>query len=357
MIRNLLVISVLIIVTVISYTWKTVDVVTYPDLNEPPYTNIHSVGVIPQNPTEGIGDGSGVDFDSEGNVYFLHRAGYGFSNDKLINKDVVNIYSKDYKSIGSWGANIFKSPHGITIDNEDNVWVTDIMQNKVFKFDKRGILLKEYGDEYPFYLEACLRVRNKLKNLPCFQSKQTFARPTDVEVFSDGSFVVADGYRNSRIARFTPNGELKWEVSGIGNHIGELYLPHDLAMDSSGNLYVADRKNSRVQIFSSDGVWLDSWEQPEIGRPYGLDVSYDNFLYLVDAGDSYEIPNGVQRSQLVKLTLDGDIVDRYSSFGNSIGEMDLPHDVAVSNSGHIIVAEINNQRLQIFELHSDSSKK
>ncbi len=348
MFKKFVVCSAIFVGLFLLYSWKTVDIVIHQAPTVPLTTNMIAVGILPKHASQNIGDGSGVDIDSEGNIYFLHRAGFNFSNNQYIKNDVINIYSSSLKPIASWGAGIFKSPHGITIDNKDNVWITDIMQNKVFKLDKKGNVLSIYGQDYPMYLETCLKVRNKFKLLPCTMSTQTFARPTDVEVYDDGSFVVADGYRNSRIVKFSSNGNLVWEVQGIGNETSAFYLPHDLALDSTGNIYVADRRNSRIQVFSKNGEWRESWDHPDIGRPYAIDVAPDGFLYLVDAGDSYELPNGVKRSQLIKLSLDGVIVDRYSAFGSEVGEMDLPHDISVSTTGQIFVAEIKNQRLQVF---------
>jgi len=315
-------------------------------------TRIEAKGFLPAEYQREIGAGSGVDIDSNGNIFFLQRAGYGFSNTETIPKDVVVIYSPlTLKIVNSWGANIFKSPHGITIDDNDRVWISDVILNKIYQFDLDGNFLNTFGKEYQFYTDICLKVRSILKNLPCSMDKHLFARPTDIEVFPDGSFLVSDGYRNSRIAKFEADGDFLWEVSGIGNgdEDGEFYLPHGLATDESGNIYVADRRNARIQVFNRDGYWQETWDFPALGRPYGLDIGKDNFLYVVDAGDAYEFSNGEPRSQILKLTLKGEIVDNYSGFGASLGEMDLAHDIAIGDKGRIYVAEINNKRIQFFD--------
>jgi len=349
-INKVIIASSVLAVALAIFSWQTIAI-TVPEV--PPLekeSGITAKGFLPAKSKGIVGDGSGVDIDSEGNIVFLHRAGYSFNNNEIIDSNVVAVYSPiTYKLIHTWGANIFKSPHGITIDDQDRVWVTDIMRNKVFQFDLKGKLLKTFGNDYKFYLEACLRIRNVLKNFPCSSDKYSFARPTDVEVYPDGAFIVSDGYRNNRIVKFDSNGVFQWEISKLGKNDGEFYLPHGLAKDQKGDIYVADRKNARIQVFNQDGDWKASWDFPELGRPYGLDVGHDNFLYVVDAGDFYEFSRGKPRSQIIKLTLDGEIVDRYNGFGQSLGKMDLPHDIAIGENGRIFVAEIKSQRIQFFD--------
>lgn len=342
------VLIVLVFLTFLLYENPSVRVPATPELNSV-QTWIGPAGIFPNDTNPAVGQGSAVDIDSQGNIYFLHRAGYGFGNSQIIASDTVWVISSDsHEVLNTWGANLFKSPHGITIDSNDNVWITDVMQNKVYQFDHDGQLLRSYGKDYPFYMESCLKIRNILRRLPCFINDDYFARPTDIEIMDDGSFIVSDGYRNSRIVKFDMDGGIVWEIDAFGNKNSEFNLPHGLAMDSSNNIYVADRKNARIQIFDNGGNWLNTWDAPELGRPYGLDIGYDDNLYIVDAGDADEIPGGISRSQIIKVSLQGEVISRYSGFGSNLGEMDLPHDIAVDTDGKIYVAEINNNRIQYF---------
>jgi len=350
MIYRAIIVSSILAIAVSFFSWRSVEIAVteVPQLENK--SGITAKGFLPNKSQGNVGDVSGVDIDSSGNIFLLHRAGVSFSNNEIVEADVVSVYSPiNYELIRTWGANIFKSPHGITIDDQDRVWITDIMRNKVFQFDLEGNLRNTFGADYRFYLESCLRIRNLLQNLPCSSNKYIFARPTDVEVFPDGGFIVSDGYRNRRIVKFDSDGVFQWEVSQLGRNSAEFNLPHGLAKDKQENIYVADRKNARIQVFNSDGDWKATWDFPELGRPYGIDIGKDNFLYVVDAGDAYEISQGKSRSQIVKLTLEGEIVDRYSGFGQSLGNMDLPHDIAIGENGRIYVAEIRNQRIQYFD--------
>ncbi|WP_299735762.1 peptidyl-alpha-hydroxyglycine alpha-amidating lyase family protein [uncultured Endozoicomonas sp.] len=343
-------ITVIALITAIiigaAFSWKKVSIVETEMI--PGHDNgwLEPLSIISAN-TPLIGEGSGVDIGPNGNIFFLHRAGYSFTNNQIINQDVVVIYSgKTGEILNTWGSGIFKSPHGITISN-NTVWITDIMLNKVFKLNLDGSIIQIFGNDYPFYLEACLRIRNKFKKLPCTGTAPWYARPTDVEVYADGSFVVADGYRNSRLVKHNPDGSVSWEVGTIGQNDGEFHLPHGLAKDDQGNLYVADRRNARIQVFDSTGKWLATWSDKAIGRPYGLDF-FEDHIWVVDAGDSHEFRGGKERSQILKLTREGQIVNRYSSFGGQLGELNLPHDIAIGISKKVFVAEIMNKRLHEF---------
>jgi peptidylamidoglycolate lyase len=295
------------------------------------------------------GSGSGVAVDSGGNVLFLHRASHSFNNKELIvESTIVKLDPLTGEVLAEYGDHLFKSPHGITVDHEDNIWVTDIMLNKVIKLDSHGQLLQSYGDEYPFYMEPMLRVRNVLPRLPIPENPQRFARPTDVVVTEEGDFIVSDGYRHNRVAKFDASGELIWELNELGNKSAQLHLPHGITTDTEGRLYVADRKNARIQVLSPDGEWLSAWEQPELGRPYGVEVGADGYLYAVDGGDELDVQGSAPRSQVIKLNLQGEIIARWGHSGNGEGEMNIPHDIAVDAKGNIYVADLNNNRVLKF---------
>lgn len=104
-----------------------------------------------------------------------------------------------------------------------------------------------------------------------------FNRPTDVAVASDGSIYVSDGYRNSRVVKFSAAGKYlyAWGVKGSGP--GQFDLPHGLDLDGEGNVYVADRENSRIQIFSPSGRFIREWKDKSFGNIYVGDI-LDNRL-------------------------------------------------------------------------------
>jgi len=295
----------------------------------------------------GAGAASGVAVDSQGYLYYLHRAGYAFNNDEIIPEPtIVKLDPASGEVLAEFGAGVFQSPHGLTVAADGSVWVTDVQLNEVIKLSAEGEVLRRYGKQYPFYMETMLRLRNVLPRLPVPQPEAMFARPTDVVVTEQGEFIVADGYRNKRVAKFTADGELVWQLNADGSGDGQFNLPHGLSADRQGRLYVADRKNARIQVLSPDGEWLASWDGPELGRPYGVEVGADGYVYAVDGGDALDGASDRERSRIVKLDAEGRVVARWGSWGEGVGQMRTPHDIAVDASGNVYVADLDNNRVQ-----------
>ncbi|MGI8317184.1 peptidyl-alpha-hydroxyglycine alpha-amidating lyase family protein [Halobacillus mangrovi] len=296
------------------------------------------------------GEASGVAVSSKGDIYYLHRGSSEYGGESLIKEPALIVIDGDTKKVKDrWGKNIFASPHGLEIDHEDNVWITDIIQNKVYKFTADGRLQATFGDDYPFYMEPALRIRNVLHNFPTGITKYTFARPTDVTVMNDSSFVVSDGYRNRRIVKFGADGQFLWEKNNLGDRPGEFNLPHGISHDQKGNLYVADRNNARIQVFSQDGEFLNEWGQQELGRPFGVEVGDNGNVYIADGGNALYPKGGIGSHQILVVDQSGKIIDRFGRWGSKDGELKIPHDIAVNQEGDIFVAELENHRLQMYK--------
>ena len=212
---------------------------------------------------------SGIATTPENHLVLFHRGKSSFGSEGFINENtIVKIDPHDGKVLKECGTQMFKSPHGLHVDNLGNTWVTDTMTNKVYKLDSDCNSLKTFGDDYSWWTETCLKIRNKARWLPCGLSENTFARPTDVTTFSNGDFVVADGYRNSRIVKFNSDGKMIWEVNSHGGDNKEFKLPHAITSDNLENIYVADRENKRIQVFNTNGKWVSTWDLKTIGKPF-----------------------------------------------------------------------------------------
>ncbi|MEK3807471.1 peptidyl-alpha-hydroxyglycine alpha-amidating lyase family protein [Bacillus sp. FSL H8-0547] len=317
-----------------------------------PVTKTYSPVVLwPKTPEEksAAGEGSGVAVNSEGDIYYFHRASGEYSGKNFIKEPTIVVLDGKTKKVKRiMGEGMFKSPHGLEIDSEDNIWVTDVSLNKVFKLSPEGKLMQSFGEDYQTGLEWSLRIRNLLPNFPVFMDEYTFARPTDVTVMDDGSFAVADGYRNRRIVKFDREGKLEWQIDKPGSQPGEFNLPHGISSDSEGRIYVADRSNARIQVFDKNGQYLDRWDMPEIGRPFGVEAASDGNIYVVDGGDSLNGAEGNFTSQIIVLDKQGTILERFGTWGSKEGQMKIPHDLAVDANGTIYVAELKNRRIQAF---------
>lgn len=191
--------------------------------------------------------------------------------------DPVLQFDLDGRLLRSFGAGQIAWPHGIYVDRQGNVWITDAtgisaqggppgVGHVILKYSPTGQLLMTLGT----------------KGTPGTGS--SFRQPSDVLVAPNGDIFVADGHGaggNNRIVKFSADGTFLKEWGSTGSEPGQFRDPHALAMDSQGRLFVADRANSRIQIFDQDGQHLATWTQ--FGRPSGLFIDADDTLYAADS--------------------------------------------------------------------------
>jgi peptidylamidoglycolate lyase len=292
------------------------------------------VGGWPKLPKDHVlGLCAGVGVDSHNRVFVFHRCGRAWSNpfptEPISQPTVTVIDGRTGKQLSEWGAGQFIMPHGLTIDHEDNVWLTDVGLHQVFKFTPDGKLLLTLGERGKPGADA-----------------SHFNLPTDVAVLRDGSFYVSDGYKNTRVMKFSAEGRFEFEWGTKGDGPGEFNLPHGIALDGRGRVYLCDRTNSRVQVFDAAGKFLDSWKGPHIGRPYGVAVNPDGHVFIIDGGEPSLKP--LERGKAVELDADGRVMDTFGSQGTGPGQFQLGHDIAVGPDGAVYVAEGTGARVQKF---------
>ena len=202
-----------------------------------------------------------TDADAKGNIWVFHR-----SDPPILEFDSTG------KLIKSFGTGMFVQAHGMSIDKDGNIWVTDAQTkdgkgDQVFKFSPDGKVLMTLGT-------AGI----------AGESGETFNGPADVVVAPNGDIYVADGHAakaTGRVVKFSKDGKFikAWGKNGTGP--GEFNTPHSIAIDSQGRIFVADRVNSRVQIFDKDGRFLDQWKQ--FGRPSAVFVDKNDTIYVADS--------------------------------------------------------------------------
>ena len=276
---------------------------------------------------------AGIGVDSHNNVFVFHRNARVWSTpfpDAPIAEPTVSVFDGSTgKLLTAWGAGEFIMPHGLTLDHEDNVWLTDVGRHQVFKFSHDGRLLLTLGE------------RGKMG------ADQThFDLPTDVAVLPDGSFYVSDGYRNTRVVKFDASGRYQFEWGGKGAEPGRFNLPHGIAVDGRGRVFVCDRSNARLQVFDAFGKFLAEWKGAAIGRPYGVSVAANGHVFLIDGGD--QSATEPERSKAVELDTVGNVIASIGSFGKAPGQFQLGHDIAVARNGSVYVAEGKGRRVQKF---------
>jgi len=296
-----------------------------------PYAVVHGWPELPAGFV--LGQVSGVAVDSHNHVFVFHRAENSWATDKthvIASPTILCFDGASGKLLSSWGQNRFVEPHGLRVDRHDNVWVTDRALQQVLEFSHDGKLLLTIGTERTAGVDAT-----------------HFNLPADIAFGADGSFYVADGYGNNRVAKFSPDGKFLLDWGKKGTEPGEFNLPHSVAVDAQGLVYVADRSNARIQVFDGNGKFLKLWKSDELGRPWSLTIGPDNLLYVVDGGDLKPAPP--DRGQILKLDLTGKILAKWGRFGNYDGQIYWGHDLAVGKDGAVYVGDVyHGMRVQKF---------
>jgi len=222
-------------------------------------------------PDRTMGSSSSVGVDSKGHIWIVDRcAANSCAGSKL---DPILEFGADGAFIKAFGGGMFNFPHGLFIDRHDHLWMVDNRAAggkgaQVFEFDQSGKLLRTLG-----------------KAGVSAAGPDSFAEPNAVLVAPNGTIFVADGHTGgkdpARIVKFDAKGGFvkAWGVRGA--EPGQLEVPHALAMDSKGRLFVADRWNNRISIFDQNGKFLDAWSQ--FGRPSGVFIDKHDMIYVADS--------------------------------------------------------------------------
>jgi len=255
-----------------------------------------------------FGPVSAVATDSSDRVFVFHRG-----------QHPVMVFDRDGQFIRSWGDDHIKAAHGLRIDHDNYVWITDTGFHQVLKFDAGGKLLLALGK----------------KGEPG-AGPDTFNRPTDVAVAPTGEFYVADGYGNARVLKFSKEGKLLKQWGQKGQGPGQFNLPHAICLDAQGKVYVGDRENKRIQVFDADGKFLAEWK--ESGAPYGLFLTGDGQMFVADGLASW----------VKVLNREGKTLGRWGGPGKGPGQFAMPHMLGVDSLGSVYVAEVDGQRVQKF---------
>lgn len=297
------------------------------------YEVVPGWGVLPDEIK--LGKVTGVDVDSRDRVFIFHRGSKTRqSKDSLMEEHPLLILDNHTGNlIHSWGSNRFIAPHGLTIDSNDNIWLTDIALHQVFKFDRNGKLLLVLGEA-----------------LVPGSGPNHFNGPTDVTVLENGTFFIADGYGNNRVLKFSPSGQLLsiWGGEKRGNKPGQFNLPHSIDSDEKDRIYISDLINKRIQIFNQDGEFLYQWKNKEWGIPYAVKIFTDK-RFIVDGGSPGQrgLPLA-NRSGIYQIDKYGNVKDSFGKLGHLDGEFLIAHDMAQDSHGALYVAEINGRRVQKF---------
>jgi sugar lactone lactonase YvrE len=245
----------------------------------------------------------------------------------------VQKFTADGQFLTGWGIEgagdgEFDYPYGIAVDASGFVYVADGLNYRIQKFTADGQFVTKWGSKGGGDGE--------------FGSGTAGYWPSGIAIDTSGNVYVADT-GNHRIQKFDSDGQFiaKWGVFGNGE--GQFYNPYGIAVDSTGFIYVADTKNHRLQKFSPDGQFVIQWGSEgsangQFSSPEGIAVDSSGNVYVADT----------LNSRIQKFTADGTFVVAWGSYGNGEGEFDYPTGVTIDKYGYIHVADLSNNRIQKF---------
>jgi len=274
-----------------------------------------------------IGEISGISLNADGEFFIFHRAGRKFFTPSAIPipRHTILKYSAENELIAAFGARIFYMPHGLTCDCWGDLWVTDLQSNRVVQLS---------GESGKFKREL----------------RGSFGKPANVAFDRNCSKIfVADGYENSRVAVYEyDSGHLLFDFGSYGTAAGQFNIVHDVAVDDNDLIYVADKINFRVQIFSKEGRFLSQWSDLEPTPHLSRHKYWHKHLSAIKFDARLSILWTIQSGSLVGRTKAGLEIARVD------GTFDWPHNVEVSENGDIYVAELEGSKIYRYSLSNKS---
>jgi sugar lactone lactonase YvrE len=263
-------------------------------------------GKLPEGWSFGHVIGCAVDGDD--NVYVLNRGEHS-----------MVVFDKEGHLKGEWGVKLPTS-HGLHIEG-DVVYVTDHKKHTIKKFTLSGELIETWGTE----------------DVPGVEG-EPFNRPTDVDVAPSGEIYISDGYGNSRVHKYSPDGKLLHSWGEKGSEKGQFDISHDVAIDDNGRVLICDRENDRIQIFSGDGEYISEWDG--FKQPCSATIDKDGYIYVTELQARFSI-----------LDEKGNLVARWG--GEPSLEPGLfmnPHCACIDSHGDLYIGEtLQGSRIQKFK--------
>lgn len=301
-----------------------------------PYTTVSGWTQLPDG--RKWGSTAGVFPSPDGHIWAYDRCGANSCADS--NLDPILEFDESGKVIRHFGAGLFVQPHGLFVDKDGNVWVTDDQGqgnkgHQVFKFSPEGKVLMTLG-----------------KAGVAAAGNDTFNQPNAVLVAPNGDIFVSEGHSpglaDARVVKFDRSGKFLKQLGGAGSGPGEFNIPHALAMDSAGRLFVADRANNRIQILDQDGRYIAAWKQ--FGRPSGLFIDRNDILYVTDSESNnregaYGYNPGCMRGIRIGSVKDGRVT-AFIPDPDPKGTTSTSEGIAVDSQGNIYGAEVGPKDLK-----------
>jgi len=334
-----------------------------------------------------LGEAAGVATNSKGDVFVYTRTGtpvittagsrnVSHNGSRLFQFDRTGKFVREI-GVGVYG---FLQAQQVRVDAQDNVWIVDQLSTQVVKFDPNGRIQMVLSRK-----PEAMRVPNLPLSVPADTyalvarppapagraggggggdgegggggggaraggpppgagaAGESFNRPTDVAWDSQGNIYVADGYGNSRVAKYDRNGKWIKNWGSTGTNPGQFRVVHGIQIDAANNVYVADRDNRRIQVFDSEGTFKTQFRN--VGSPWAICINPGarQFLYVSNSNP----PNNLDYDgEILKMTLDGRIVGKFGRAGKLLKEFGTVNAIDCRTENELYVGELGNWRVQ-----------
>ncbi len=267
-------------------------------------------------------DAPGLAVDSQDRVYVLSRSDHP-----------VSIFDREGNLLNWWGEKYFARAHGSYIDPDGSVYCTDDHDNIVTKFTYEGKPLMVLGERGKASDSGY--VMGDLATIK--RGAPPFNRPTGIALSSSGEIFISDGYGNARVHKFTHDGKLLLSWGEPGVELGEFRLPHDIWVDKQDRVWVCDRQNDRIQIFDTQGKFLNQWT--DLIRPTSMVMDDEGTVYVSEL--SRRVSIFTNDGKLLARWGEGKPVQRPTEGKELEPTLFIgPHSIAVDSRGDIYIGEI-----------------
>lgn len=285
-----------------------------------------------------LGEGIGVARNSKGNVFVYTRSG---ESSRLFEFNPNGTFVREIGR-GVYG---FQMAHAVRVDAQDNIWVVDEGSDTVMKFNPQGRIVMVLGRR-PEAVAGLPETPGR-GSPPPPAGQYSFGRPTDIAWDAAGNIFISDGYVNSRVAKYDKNGVFIRSVGVRGTQPTQFNTPHSIQVDANGNVYVADRNNGRIQVFSNDLILRAIYDN--VGRPWSLCITPGPHQYLYTSNSNPDNNNSVNMAvtgEIYKMELDGTVLGKFGVGGKQLGQFGTVHSIDCKVENELIVGEITSWRVQ-----------
>jgi DNA-binding beta-propeller fold protein YncE len=305
-----------------------------------------------------LGEVLGVATNSKGHIFVYTRTGsvnVTTGTNRVFVRSGSRLFEFDQngKYLHEIGQNLyaFVQAHAVRVDPQDNIWVVDEGSSMIVKFDPEGHVLMTMGRKPEAVDNPARQEAPPAAGSGAGVPGDNFNGPSDVAWDAAGDIFVADGSRNSRIAKFDKNGVFIKSWGTRGSAPGQFNVPHSIVIDAKENIYVADRGNKRIQVFDTDGN--PKGQYTNVGSPWALCITSGPHQYLYSSDSN---SGDFDDATIYKMELDGTVLGKFGAGGKQLKEFGTVHEMDCRKENEVYVGEILNWRVQKLTLHPAAGK-